>query len=211
MYTELLIAIPLLFIIINIAIITELLVIRRKQYNHTAITLYRRKIDVQPHFTLLDNVLIVPVKREPLLLTGLIQDYQLAQRFISYTIKGNRKDYFNKSYELFDYSYLIDYLSYHLVKYPNGKLPQQSATITYYDNKLQATMNFYDATDTRCEKYVKQAMKLLKIKKTKVKQLDILTEADKIVKSKGKRTVKGRTVKLKKYKVTDNKMLEVIK
>jgi hypothetical protein len=208
MYTELLIAIPLLFIIINIAVITELLVIRRKQYNHTSLTLYHAKTSIQRQFILLDSPLIVPVKHEPLLLTGLTIDYELADDIISeleskygcYDIDNSLTAHYVGVIRIFDLSHLRDYLAYHLVKYPQGKLPLQSGTISYYDNKSQYTMNFYDASDIRCEKYIKTAMKLLKFKK--VKRIDILTEAERIIKSKP-RTVKGRTVtrKVKKIKV----------
>jgi hypothetical protein len=207
MYTELLIAIPIYFIIINIAIITELIIIRRKQCNCTAIELYHVKTSLQPQFTLLDDVLIAPIPKQPLLLTAMIPAYSEADVFIKhqnhlYTTVKNK--IIESGIIVFNYDHLFEYLSIHFAKYPDGKLPAQPGTITYYDNKLQATMNFYDASDTRCEKYIKPAMKLLKEKK--VKQLNILTEAEKIVKSK-RIPAKGRTVKLKVFKVTDNKLL----
>ena len=198
MYTELLIAIPILFSVINIAVIVELLAIRRKQSNSTAIELYHAKTSIQPQFTLLDSPLIVPVKHNPLLLSGISPDYELADSFINeieciYTVKNKPV----KTIHTYNYSHLRDYLALHLVKYPDGKLPQLPCSIMYYDNHAQYTMNFYDANDCRIERYIKSAISLLKVKKSKTKQLDILKEANKIVKSKGTRTIK-KTVKRNK-------------
>lgn len=202
MYTELLIAIPLFFIIINIAIIAELVIIRRKQYNSTVKSNCDATATLQRRFTLCDNVLITPITKQPLLLNGLVPDYDTADDIISdleclYTVKTKQIN--SKLGKVYNYSHLKDWLAYHIVKYPGGKIPQLSGSILYVDDKAQYTMNFYDATSDKNEKYIKSAIKLLKFKKLKIKQLDILKEANKIVKSKGKRsTVKKTTKRTKK-------------
>ena len=190
MYTELLIALPIYFIVINIAIIVNLAVIRHKPYKYTAAIDNAVVPPLQRQFILCDSVIELPGPVQPLMLSGITPDYNLAQSFIN---KLNRlvtiKNKLTTQYEsVYNYDHLLDYLSIHLVKYPCGVLPKQPGTITYYDNKAQYTMTFYDSTEPKIEKYIKEAMRLLKTKKTKQLKLNIVKEANKIVKSKGKRT-----------------------
>ena len=152
---------------------------------------------IQQGFTILQTPLILPEVKQPLMITGITSNYDYADDVISdLECKKYKNEYGNiESVRYYDLSYLRDYLAYHLVKYPNGILPKQSGSISYYDSKFQCTMNFYDCTESKIEKYIKESMRLLKVKKSKVKQLDILKEANKIVRKRSK-TVK-KTVKNK--------------
>jgi hypothetical protein len=93
----------------------------------------------------------------------------------------------------YDWIYLEHYLSIHLVKYPNGKLPQQAGQVIYSSEHCKHTLNFIDCQDQRIVKYIKPCIKLLreaKPKKTSIKRLDVLAEANQVLKSKRTRKVK---------------------
>ena len=99
-------------------------------------------------------------------------DYELAREYI-------RKN--NGHYNL---DYLLDYLAIHLIKYPDGELPEMAGTITFTSpGNATYTMNFYNAGDARIQKYIKPAIKLLREKKQKA---NVLKQANRIIRSRRK-------------------------
>lgn len=120
-----------------------------------------------------------------------IPDYIAADRFIAdynANLYGHkiRKEW--TACTLQDYR---EYLAYHFGKYPCGILPEQSATIIINTDNGIHTATFYNAGDQQISRYIKELMRIFKVKKTKSKKtakVDVIAQAEQIVKqSFGKR------------------------
>jgi hypothetical protein len=121
-------------------------------------------------------------------------DIELAKRFIDrlcdgyYQLSagGNTTNTDSEYTKRYNYDYLLKYLSIHLVKYNDGKLPLQPGTIIYTGEHCQYTLNFYNATDERIVKYIKAALKLLNFKKFK----SVIEQCEDVIKATPKKRVR---------------------
>lgn len=95
-------------------------------------------------------------------------------------------DAFNGKY---NFDYLARYLARHLAKYPDGKLPPQAATIIYDNKEVKYTLNFFNAQDDRIVKYIKPCIRLLREPKAKKTRVNVIKQAEKIVKQRQIKTV----------------------
>jgi hypothetical protein len=96
-------------------------------------------------------------------------------------------------YGIYDFTYLKPYLTKHLAKYEYGRLPAQSGHVIYSGESVKYTLNFIDCQDIRILKYIKPVIRLLnesKHNKATVKRLNVLSEANQVLKSKRTRKVK---------------------
>jgi hypothetical protein len=83
-----------------------------------------------------------------LLLASPIYGISKAKRFIQEILSRE----FNS---LYNFDYLMDYLTCHLTKYPGGKLPDQPAQVIYTGLTSRFEFNFINAQDERILKYIK--------------------------------------------------------
>ncbi len=132
-----------------------------------------------------NGIMLLDRVRLPLLLAEPVYNLTLAQNFIRWTLS-------NSFIAHYDWSYLEQYLAVHLVTSPNGKLPKLDGVILFNGEHAKYTMHFLDTTDQRIQKYIKQAMKLLKEskpKKTLTRRVNVLRQANSILKSKRQKQI----------------------
>lgn len=211
MYTELLIAIPMFFIVINIAVIIELLVLQRKQANDTTIANNDVKTTAQRHFTTCDfkdseyrNAWIAEFNQG--YSARDIESYLELASDNNFAIHGKECcDFWNamiKECKPGSPSSIRYYDGLHVRgKYmTDAELKAASKpTYQYYNGrgygKLKYHHNGYTSwLNSHYAKYPNGQLPIQSMTVQKVKQLDILKEANKIVKLKGTRTIK-KTVK----------------
>lgn len=170
------------------------MLIKDRQYlarQHSLILAYQNKI--------VDELCEIELERLENALQSqlnLLQDYKDAIRFLENLQCENQKlNKMSGHYEntnplsKFDLSYLIPWLSEHLVKYPDAIIPKLSGEIVYTCSTARYIMRFDDANEPKIARYVKPCLKLLKEKRSR--KVNVIKEANKVVRSKRQRKVAG--------------------